>query len=80
MNQYLYDRKLTILNEHFLRLQKYVFEVDYTTGKTMLVSEKLSRSYLNDVKPKFDKNSFDENTLFDMYISSFQSFPLVSPD
>lgn len=80
MNQYLYDRKLTILNEHFLRLQKYVFEVDYTTGKTMLVSEKLSRSYLNDVKPKFDENSFDENTLFDMYISSFQSFPLVSPD
>ena len=46
----------------------------------MLVSEKLSRSYLNDVKPKFDENSFDENTLFDMYISSFQSFPLVSPD
>ena len=41
----------------------------------MLVSDILSRSYLNDTKPEFD-----ENTLIQHYILSFRIYPLVSPD
>ena len=55
-------------------MQKYNFELKFVPGKTMLVSDALGRSYLNDIEPEFDKN------IFDMYISSFQIYPLVSPD
>ena len=41
----------------FLRLQKYDFELEYAPGKTMLVSDALSRSYLNDIKPEFDRGT-----------------------
>ena len=41
----------------FLRLQKYDSELEYAPGKTMLVSDALSRSYLNDIKPEFDENT-----------------------
>ena len=45
------------IQKFFLRLQKYDFELEYAPGKTMLVSDSLSRSYLNDIKPGFDKNT-----------------------
>ena len=41
----------------FVRLQKYDFEFEYTPGKAMLVSDTLSRSYLNDIKPEFHENT-----------------------
>ena len=41
----------------FLQLQKYDFELEYAPGKTMLVSDTLSRSYLSDIKPEFDKDT-----------------------
>ena len=34
----------------FLQLQKYDFELEYALGKTMLVSDALSWSYLNDIE------------------------------
>ena len=38
----------------FLQFQKYDFQLEYAPGKTMLVSDTFSRSYLNDIKPEFD--------------------------
>ena len=49
------------MQNFFLRLQKYDFQLEYAPDKTMLVSAwrynaKLSQSYLNDVNPEFDEN------------------------
>ena len=60
----------------FLRLQKYDFQLKYAPDKTMLVSvwrysAKLSQSYLNDVNPEFDKN---------ILIFPFKFTHLVNPD
>ena len=40
-----------------LWLQKYDFELEYAPGKTMLVSDALSQSYLNNIEPEFNENS-----------------------
>ena len=67
-------RPLRIQN-FFLRLQKYDFELEYAPGKTMLVSDSLSRSYLNDIKPEFDKNTLIRHIhfiLLNLPISQFQ--------
>ena len=45
------------IQKFFLQLQKYDFELEYAPGKTMLVSDTLSRSYLSDIKPEFDKDT-----------------------
>ena len=45
------------IQKFFLRLQKYDFQLEYAPGKTVLVSDTLRRSYLNDVKPEFDENT-----------------------
>ena len=47
-----------------LRLQKYDFEFEYAPGKTMLVSDTSSRSYLNDIKPEFDENTLIRHVHF----------------
>ena len=38
-------------------MQKYDFELEYVPVKTMLLSNALSRSYLNDIKPEFNENT-----------------------
>ena len=48
----------------FLQLQKYDFELQYAPGKTMLVSDTSSRSYLNDIKPEFDGNTLTRHVHF----------------
>ena len=48
----------------FLRLQKYDFELEYAPGKTMLVSDTLSRSYLNAIKPEFDESTLIRHVQF----------------
>ena len=48
----------------FLRLQKYDFELEYAPGKTMLVSDTLSRSYLNAIKPEFDESTLIRHVHF----------------
>ena len=45
------------IQKFFGRLQKRDFELEYAPDKTTLVSDTLSRSYLNDIKPEFDKNT-----------------------
>ena len=45
------------IQKFFLWLQKYHFELEYAPGKTMLVSDALSQSYLNDIEPEFDQNA-----------------------
>ena len=45
------------IQKFFLRLQKYDFQLEYAPDKTVLVSDTLRRSYLNDVKPEFDENT-----------------------
>ena len=48
----------------FLQLQKYDFELQDAPGKTMLVSDTSSRSYLNDIKPEFDGNTLTRHVHF----------------
>ena len=48
----------------FLRLQKYDFELEYAPGKTMLVSDTLSRSYLNKIKLEFHKDTLIRHVHF----------------
>ena len=48
----------------FLRLKKYNFELEYATGKTMLVSDTLSQSCLNDIRPEFDENTLIRHVHF----------------
>ena len=45
------------IQKFFLRLQKYEFDLKYSPGKTMLVSDTLSRAYIKNSKPEFDENS-----------------------
>ena len=45
------------IQKFFLRLPKYDFQLEHAPGKTMLVSNALSRSYLNDIKPEFEENA-----------------------
>ena len=45
-------------------MQKYDFQLEYAPGKTVLVSDTLSRSYLNDVKPEFDENTLIRHVHF----------------
>ena len=52
------------IQRFFLRLQKYDFELEYATDKTMLVSDTFSRSYLNNIKLKFDKNTLIRHVCF----------------
>ena len=49
------------MQNFFLRLQKYDFQLDYAPDKTMSVSAwrynaKISQRYLNDVNLEFDEN------------------------
>ena len=45
-------------------MQKYDFELEYAPGKTMLVSDTLSRSYSSYIKPKFDENTLIRHVHF----------------
>ena len=45
-------------------MQKYDFELEYAPGKTMLVSDTFSRSYLNDNKIEFDENTLIRHVHF----------------
>ena len=54
----------TRLQKFFLRLQKYGFKLEYAPGKTMLVSDALSWSYLNDIKPEFDEDTLIRHVHF----------------
>ena len=45
------------IHEFFLRLQKYDFELQYSPGKDMLVSDTLSRSHLSRFEPEFIEDS-----------------------
>ena len=40
------------------------FRFEYALGETMLVSNPLSRSHLNNIKPKFDKNTLIRHVHF----------------
>ena len=59
----------------FLQLQKCGFELEHAPGKTMLVSDTLIRSYLNDIKSDFDENSLIRHLHFILL-----HLPIVSPD
>ena len=48
----------------FFRMQKYDFELEYAPGKTMLVSDTLSRTYLNAIKPEFDESTLIRHVQF----------------
>ena len=45
------------IQKFFLRLQKYDFELHYSPGKDMLVSDTLSRSHLSRSQPEFTEDS-----------------------
>ena len=45
-------------------MHKYDFELEYAPGKTMLVSDTFSRSYLNDNKIEFDENTLIRHVHF----------------
>ena len=48
----------------FLHLQKYDFELQYSPGKDMLVSNTLSRSHLSRFEPKFTEDSLVDHVHF----------------
>ena len=48
----------------FLRLQKYDFELQYSPGKDMLVSDTLSRSHLSCSEPEFTEDSLFHDVHF----------------
>ena len=48
---------LPCIQKFFLHLQKYEFDLKYSPGKTMLVSDALRQAYIKNLKPKFDENS-----------------------
>ena len=54
----------TRLQKFFCRLQKYGFKLEYAPGKTMLVSDALIWSYLNDIKPEFDDDTLIRHVHF----------------
>ena len=71
-HDYLYGRKLTVINDHqplksvfsksivscppriqvIIRLEKCEFDVKYSSGKTMLISDALSGAYVKNSKPQ----------------------------
>ena len=57
------------IQKFFLRLQKYEFDLKYSPGKTMSVSDALSRAYIKNSKPEFDGNSIIHHVHF--VISNF---------
>ena len=52
------------IQKFFFQLQKYDFELKYAPGKTMLVSDTFSRSYLNNIKRDFDEKTLIRHVHF----------------
>ena len=52
------------IQKFFLCLQKYEFDLKYSSGKTMSVSDALSRAYMKNSKPEFDDNSIIHHVHF----------------
>ena len=44
------------IQRFFLKLQKYDFALEYAPGKTMVVSDALSRAYINNSRTEFEEN------------------------
>ena len=45
------------IHKFFLGLQKHEFDLKYSPGKTILVSDALNRAYIKNSNPEFDENS-----------------------
>ena len=52
------------IQKYFLRLWKYEFNLKYSPGKIILVSDALSRGYIKNSKPVFDENSLIHHVHF----------------
>ena len=52
------------IQKFFLSLQKYDFEIQYSPGKGMLVSDALSRSHLSSSEPEFTEDSLIHHVYF----------------
>ena len=59
------------IQRFFLKLQKYDFNLEYAPGKTMVVSDALSRAYIND-----NTTEIPEAQLIHQVISTFQLLPI----
>ena len=59
------------IQKFFLRLQKYEFDLKYSLGKTVLVSDALSRAYI-----KYSKLEFDENSLIHHVHFAISNLPI----
>ena len=52
------------VQKFFLLLKKYEFDLKYSSGKTMLVFDALSRAYIKNSNREFDENSLMHHVHF----------------
>ena len=68
------------IQRFFMKLQKYDFDLEYSPGKTMVVSDALSRAYLNNQSTEIDQPdlihciqfTFDNLPISDARLTEFQ--------